>query len=221
MISSRFNKVFVCQAFLIFLFSGLVALIGCSTAQRVSPNSQIKVSQPWIFRGDFQKALYKTDMLVYGNDLSGLTMIKKTGADYRVVLMSEFGLKYFDMEFFSENDSVKVHYIINFLDRKPVIEMLENNFRLVFLIFPEKKKEKFFRDNMTKSMVKEIKYKRQKSRYTFDSSFGMVKMVYYKKRGSKLAISVNIKDHPAPDILNFNQNNLSLRLERIEQYPTR
>jgi hypothetical protein len=190
--------------------------MGCNTSQRVPESSQIKVSDPWVFRYDFQKAVYKTDMRIYGNELSGITIIKKTSNNYRIVSMSEVGLKYFDIEFFGDGNEVNVHYMINFLDRKPVIEMLTNNFRSVFMTFPEKRKEKYYKDSMTKSMVKEIKYQGHKSRYVYDQNFGMVKTIHDKKKGTNLVISLQIKDNPSPETMNFNQNNLNMRFERIE-----
>jgi hypothetical protein len=195
-----------------FLFAA-----GCNTAEKLPADSHVKVMHPWIFSPDFQKVVYKTNLLVYGNDLSGLTVIKKSDSSFRVVMMSEIGLKYFDMEFFRESDRLEVHHIINFLDRKPVIEMLENNFSLIFMMFPEKSKKDFYRDNSIKSMIMEIKYKRQKSQYAYDVNFGQVSKIFDKKGGRNLVITINLKDHLAPDIINFNQNNLNLRFEKLTQ----
>lgn len=194
----------------------MIILSGCRTAEKLPADSQIKMSQPWVFSRDFQKAVYKTDMLVYGNELTGLTMIKRTSLSYRVVCMSEVGLKYFDIEFPKYADSIIVHHIINLLDHKPVIEMLENNYRLLFMIFPEKTTEKFFNDSRTKGMIKEYRYKGQKSRYTYDANFGMVKTIFDKKRGRNLSVNIKITDHLAPQTININQTNFNLRLERLE-----
>ena len=63
------------------LFLGIVViafLVSCSTAEKLPTEAQIKMSQPWVFNADFEKAVYKTNMKIYGNDLSGLTIIKKT-----------------------------------------------------------------------------------------------------------------------------------------------
>jgi hypothetical protein len=84
------------------------------------------------------------------------------------------------------------------------------------MTFPEKRKEKYFRDSMTKSMVKEVKYKGHKSHYKYDQHFGMVKSIHDKRKSTNIVITLQIKDNPAPETLNFNQNNLSMRFERIE-----
>ena len=192
------------------------AISGCRTAEKVLVDSQIKLSEPWIFSTDFQKAIYKTNMMIYGNELSGLTLIKKTGKNFRIVFMSEIGLKYYDMEFFTQNDSIKVHHVISILDKKPVLELLEDNFSLIFLMFPAKTKEQVYQDSMSQNMIKEFKHKRDRSRYTYNRNFGQVSTIRKKTGGSNLIISLNSFDHLAPQTINLNQRNLSLRLDKIE-----
>jgi outer membrane lipoprotein-sorting protein len=213
--SARNNSFFRLLVFAAFLL-GVSALSSCRTSEKVSGDAQIKVSQPWIFSADFQKALYKTNMMIFGNELSGLTLIKKTGKDFRVVFMSEIGLKYFDMEFFTKNDSIKIHHVISLLDRKPVLDLLENNLKLIFVVFPAKIKEHFYLDPTTKSMVKEIKHKGNKSLYSYDKNFGQVNTIRNKKRGTNQVISLRGFDNRSPQTININQRNLSLRLEKIE-----
>ena len=190
---------------LMAFITGIGFLPGCRTAQQITDQSHIKISQPWVFSVDFDKAVYKTNMLVHGNELSGLTVIKKKGRSFRVVFMSEIGLKYYDMEFYRYEDSAQIHHVINILDRKPVLEMLENNYKLLFMIFPEKRSEKFYADKRTKNMIKEYRYKGQKSRYTYDSNFGMVRTIFDKKGGRNLSILIKIDDHLSPQTININQ----------------
>ncbi len=143
MISLKRNKSYTSTLFIAVIMMSMLFVHSCRTAHRVPDQANIKVSQPWVFSIDFQKAVYKTQMLVYGNELTGLTMIKETGSNYRVVFMSEIGLKYFDLEFSMHGDSVQNHYVINLLDRKQVLEMIETNYNLLFMRFPEKRSEKF------------------------------------------------------------------------------
>ena len=194
----------------------MVLFSACSSAQKLPDEGQQKMTKPWVFSVDFEKAVFKTDMIIFGNELSGLTMIKKNGDDYRVVFMSEIGLKYFDMEFFTKNDSIKIHHMITMLDKKQVYPILENNFSLVFMMFPEKSKVRNYRDNMTKKMIKEYKFRSEKSRYNYNSNSGIVSSIHQKRKGTKLVISLHSFDYQSPQTLNFNQNNFSLRLDKIE-----
>ena len=65
-------------------------------------------------------------------NLSGLAMIKKTENDnsIRTVFMSETGLKYFDFEFF-KNDSLRIHYVMDALNRKGLIRLITTDLGLI------------------------------------------------------------------------------------------
>jgi hypothetical protein len=195
----------------------VITLAGCKTATKVSDTSQVKLTKPHVFSTDFQKGLYKTNMTVFGNELSGLTLIKKTGASYRVVFMSELGLKYFDMEFFTENDSVKVHQLTSFLDKGPVEKMMVNNYSLIFMTFAQHAKSKNYLDQTTNTMITEFRYKKQRIFYYYDKNFGQVSKINNTFGKNNLMVNLSNFDHLAPHNLNFNRPNLSMRLEMISQ----
>lgn len=188
---------------------------GCKTSMKVSDDSGIKLSKPWVFSTDFNKAVYKTNVVLFGKELSGLTLIKKTGKDYRIVFMSEVGLKYFDMEFFGENDSVKVHQITSFLDKGPVEKMMVNNYRLIFMIFTHDAKFRNYLDQTTNTMTKEYRYKKQRIFYYYDKNFGQVARINNTFGKNNLMINISNYDHLSPHNINFNRPNLSMRLEMI------
>jgi len=74
--------------------------------------------------------VYKAHIEVYGNDLSGIFVVKKINeATHRVVLTTDFGNKLLDFEL-SESD-FKVNYIVADLDKKIVINTLKKDFRLL------------------------------------------------------------------------------------------
>jgi len=67
-------------------------------------------------------------MEVYGNDISGILIIKKISkTTHRVVMTSDFGNKMIDFEI-SEND-FKLNYVLADLDKKMVINFLKNDFQ--------------------------------------------------------------------------------------------
>lgn len=67
-------------------------------------------------------------MEVYGNDISGILIIKKiSDTTHRVVMTSDFGNKMIDFEI-SEND-FKLNYVLADLDKKMVINFLKNDFQ--------------------------------------------------------------------------------------------
>lgn len=72
--------------------------------------------------------VYKCQMDIYKNHVSGILIIKKINAStHRVVLTSDFGNKLIDFEI-SEND-FKLNYVLPDLDRKIVINFLHNDFQ--------------------------------------------------------------------------------------------
>lgn len=74
--------------------------------------------------------VYKAHIEVYGNDLSGIFVVKKINDSlHRVVLTTDFGNKLLDFEL-SESD-FKVNYIVADLDKKIVINTLKKDFRLL------------------------------------------------------------------------------------------
>ena len=74
--------------------------------------------------------VYKANISVYGNELSGIFIAKKMNATtHRVVFTTEFGNKLMDFEI-SETD-FKVNSIVSELDRKILINTLKADFRLL------------------------------------------------------------------------------------------
>lgn len=69
-------------------------------------------------------------MEVYGNDISGIVIIKKLSNDaHRVVMTTDFGNKMVDFEI-SQSD-FKLNYVLPDLDKKMVINFLKNDFRIL------------------------------------------------------------------------------------------
>jgi hypothetical protein len=74
--------------------------------------------------------VYKANITIYGNELSGIFIAKKINdSTHRVVFTTEFGNKLLDFEI-SETD-FKVNSIVEELDRKILINTLKTDFRLL------------------------------------------------------------------------------------------
>jgi len=160
-------------AFVFILLTGLLA--GCSGTHKMTAGADnIKAAQPRFFGPDFKKALYKADMTVYGHELSGLMLFKKSRGLVRVAFISEFGLKYFDLEVpASDTAAVTFHYLIDLMNRKPVVKMLKISFRMLFLHYPENEKNHAFNCH-DEWMVKVFKDKGEKAIYSYVQNSGQV-----------------------------------------------
>jgi len=113
----------------------LLFLVSCSNKGYIplaeSQYSRDEISG--IFNDDFEKTLYQTTINIYKHSLTGMTLIKKTDSSYRVVSMSEMGVKYFDIEVrFGAKNSPIVHYMMEMIDRKLFVNMLLRDFQLLF-----------------------------------------------------------------------------------------
>lgn len=74
--------------------------------------------------------IYKTAVNAYGRYLSGLLIIKSfANDDYRMVFTTETGMKLFDFEF--KQDKFLVHYCMEMLNKKPVVNLLRDDFSLM------------------------------------------------------------------------------------------
>lgn len=92
--------------------------------------SDVKSIQNSYFSNPEIDYVYKAHIEVYGNDLSGIFVVKKINeATHRVVLTTDFGNKLLDFEL-SESD-FKVNSIVADLDKKIVINTLKKDFRLL------------------------------------------------------------------------------------------
>lgn len=74
--------------------------------------------------------VYKAQIDVYGNAVSGIFIAKKINETaHRIVFTTEFGNKLLDFEI-SEN-TFKVNYIVDDLNRKMIVNTLKEDFQLV------------------------------------------------------------------------------------------
>lgn len=90
-------------------------------------NTEIK---PW-FQTGADHFLFNSSVDVFKNHFSGLMVIKPmTADDYRVIFINEVGIKIFDMEFTGSGD-YKVHYCLEYLNKKLLLKTLRNDLSLM------------------------------------------------------------------------------------------
>ncbi len=75
--------------------------------------------------------LFKASIDAFNNHFTGLMIVKPlTEEDYRIIFINELGIKIFDLEIFGTGDH-KVHYCIEYLDKKLIIKTLKNDLSLM------------------------------------------------------------------------------------------
>jgi hypothetical protein len=113
---------------------------------------------PW-FRGDTNRILFRAHVDIYRNHLGGLMLIKPVNEKgFRVLFITEVGIKIIDMEFLNNGD-FKLHYCLDALNRKSVLETLKNDMGLILMPIPEDSRIKMMKDRRTGNTVIKSKNK--------------------------------------------------------------
>jgi hypothetical protein len=77
--------------------------------------------------------LYNTTIDLMNKHFSGITVIKPAGDGiFRIIMMTETGLKIMDLEFFSDSLPV-VHYIMEAMDKKILVRTLTRDISLILM----------------------------------------------------------------------------------------
>lgn len=118
--------------------------------------------------------IYKAKIDIYGNYFGGIIIFKKIKNEHhRIVFTTEFGTKIFDFEIIA--NYLKKNYIIEKLNKKLIINTLENDFRLLlkeennikatfgnnnYVLYQSEFNNniKFFKVNKTNKQLKKIIY---------------------------------------------------------------
>ena len=117
----------------LLLSSYLFLFIACSPVYRQMQATTGTITGLAKFKPAFSVALYKTDVDIVGNHLSGLLLIKKMpDSSTRMVFSNEMGFKFFDFEF-TPDGKFKVYSIIKKMNRKAVLKTLRKDFELILM----------------------------------------------------------------------------------------
>jgi hypothetical protein len=180
----------------------------------------IKLSQPRVFSNSFERGLYKSQLTVHGKLLSGLILIKRTGETFRIVFLSEIGIKYFDIEVGNnEQESFIVHSMLEMLDRKSLTDFIENTFRMLTMSWGTYEEKYTTRCEGSGNWIKVIKTKDYgKFRLDYHPNFGQVSLMWhYGFLKKKLTIDLSDYDYLAPSLVIAKQQKMEFRLLRIEK----
>lgn len=111
----------------------LTAVAGCTSAYRGLQRAEGQADCIRQFRPQFVNTLYRTQVNVLKQHLSGLLFFKQMpDSSLRVVFSNEMGFKFFDLEFTNNGGFVK-HYMMPKMDKAVVVNTLRRDFELVLL----------------------------------------------------------------------------------------
>jgi len=114
---------------------------------------------PW-FQGDTNRFLFRAHVDIYRNHLGGLMLIKPVnGESYRVLFMTEIGIKIFDMEFFGNGDFT-LHYWLDAMKHKSLLETFKSDIGLMLYPVSADAQIEMRKDSQTGNIVIKSKDKK-------------------------------------------------------------
>lgn len=195
-----------------FLAISLFLLVSCG-ANKVTDGYLATKSDPSVYSVPYfsdakTDYVYKANISIYGNELTGIFIAKKINeTTHRVVFTTEFGNKLIDFEI-SETD-FKVNSIVSELDRKLVINTLRDDFRLLL-------RNRFLVDRQFENAENTIYQSAdgKKINYLFVSktSKKLVKIVNASARKEKINLSFTSENDIFADAITIIHHNIKLKI---------
>jgi len=198
------------QFFLINCFLAIV-LVSCgSVTKNYTPKKLDKTSYEVPYFSDSKNDyVYKANITVYGNELSGIFIAKKINdATHRIVFTTEFGNKLMDFEI-SETD-FKVNSIVSELDRKILINTLKEDFRLLL------KKEYVIQEqfeNESANIYKSEDGNRDNYIFLSKKDQKLEKIVHSSKTKEKFTLFFNSENNIFAEKIQIIHQNIKLKIE--------
>jgi hypothetical protein len=192
------------------LISTFFALfISCKSYQikdAVSIDNSFQFVQNQFFSDPSLDYVYKTHIEIYGNKMGGIFIAKRVNDSiHRMVLTTDFGNKLLDFEI-SEN-SFKVNYIIDNLDKQIIIKTLRDDFRTLLQV----------NNKVFKSFVKgnEKIYQTENNSYYFvdKDSNNLTQIIKTNKRKEKVNIAFRSINPTFAEYISIKHYNIKLKLE--------
>ncbi len=201
-----------------FLYSILfLSLLSCKTYQLtdVKPASDTLKTAENLYFSSGEDYVYKCQMDIYSNPISGILIIKKTESGaHRVALASDFGNKLID--FTISDTDFKVNYVVPDLDRKIVINFLKNDFRR--LLKKQYPVSQAFENPQSRIYLSQSG--REKYYLFFDKETEMLRQIIYtEKDREKIDFSFGAKKHIFADSIQLQHRDykISIRLFQITE----
>jgi phosphoribosylformylglycinamidine (FGAM) synthase PurS component len=198
------------QFLIINCFLALV-LVSCgSVTKNYTPKKLDKTSyQVPYFSDSKTDYVYKANITVYGNELSGIFIAKKINdTTHRIVFTTEFGNKLMDFEL-SDTD-FKVNSIVSELNRKILINTLKEDFRLLL------KKEYLIQEqfeNDADNIYKSADGKRDNYLFVSKKDQKLEKVVHSSKTKEKFTLTFSSENNIFAEKIQIIHQNIKLKIE--------
>lgn len=197
-----------------FLISSVLFLLFVSCKTYEIPNatkieSNQKYFQNRYFSDSEKDYVYKASIDVYGKQLGGIFVAKKINDTlHRAVLTTDFGNTLLDFEV-SEN-SFKVNYCVDELNKKIVLNTLKDDFRLVF-------RQNHLIDEVFENQLHTIYKIIDGNRFNYlsenKSDQKLIQLIHASKTKEKVVIRFEGKNTTFAEKINIEHKNIKLKIE--------
>ncbi len=147
----------------------MLNVINCFASNDSTPTIEPKqlITDSSLLNKEYNTVLYKAGVDAYGRYFSGLFLFKQVPADtsYRIVMLSEFGLSYFDFKY--KNGIFTVESCQDFLNKSMLIKMLQKDLRLLLSEIENPEKIKKLTGKKIQQPAYKFKYKSDKYYYFY------------------------------------------------------
>lgn len=190
-------------------------MVSCVSYPKKNGFTELDTTQQSITNPYFSDAskdyIYKANIEAFGNSFGGIFIVKKLGeAHHRIAFTTEMGNKIFDFTF--QGEDFKVNHILKNLDKKILVNILKNDFRVLFKEHPSVEKVFQIKKNTVyKTVIGNKKY------YHFSFEENLTKVVRARHEKEKVEFTFSeINDNIAQHIQILHQNfNLKIILKAI------
>lgn len=153
--------------------------------------------------------VYKANISVYGNELTGIFIAKKINeTTHRVVFTTEFGNKLLDFEI-SEKE-FKVNSIAEELDRKILINTLKTDFRLLL-------RKNYLVEKQFENALDKVYQSKDGNKYNYlfvsKTDEKQYKIVHSTRTKEKISISFDSENNIFAKRIVIQHNNIKLKIE--------
>ncbi len=197
--------------FQIILLSFVLSLINPFGVQARAHNLQKEGFTIAVFPQKSARYLYRAKINFRGKEITGLLLIrKKPEGSYRIALVTEMGLKLFEMGFYPNKKKPFVLYsCIKYMNKKVIISTLRKDFESIFLNFSAWKKPKIHQ----KGNQYKYRYCYQGKRLYFCNKYGDLSKIIRKRWGFKQEI-IKIKNskNPYPQEIAIEHQHITLSI---------
>jgi hypothetical protein len=178
----------------------------------VKPVSAAEKTVENLYFSSSEDYVYKCQMDIYRNHVSGILIIKKISeTTHRVALTSDFGNKLIDFEI-SDHD-FKLNYVLPDLDKKIVINFLKNDFRQ--LLKRQYPVSESFENESSRIYLSNIDNKRYY--LFFNKEDNLLKQVIYTKNNrEKIDFTFDAKKHIFADSLALQHRDFKISIKLFQ-----